>query len=1034
MTNLVVGVTLTAQDGGLVGQLTMAADQLDEVKKAAQGASTAAVALKDSTSQAGAAIERTAAASTKLAASGRAAAAAAASLGSSQQTAAAALAGTAAAQNQIAQAGKSAEAAARGQRQAYLGLSQQLSDIQVQAIAGTNAFLIFGQQGGQLAASLANVGGRVGAVATFLAGPWGAALIGATTLVGLFATSLLSSGDAANRAKEAAENLKRAKEALAAAAAAAERTAYSEANAQLSLARQYARTAIEARKAAAAKVAAARDVLRADNIRSSQIGPRGELATLKTETDTRRLLALEGALRDAQGEVARTEAQARVLELPVARLRAAEATDKAVAATRRYERAEADLLKQRKAGTISQAQFEAGVIRLVQVREKEEEAARKSAKSASGDSAAKRAAAKAAREAERAQKELNDSLEQIEARFDPAASAARRYADALADIAALQRAGKITAGQALDYSLAASADAMREEERRNRERYRSILGDADPSRDYDAIVDAVNSRLDDGMQSAARTLGREGVRAADLIASAIGGRTGSALTNAVRLLDQRQGNRTGSGGGFLSTLLQGRAPTDAEKRLASNDGRTLPSQIGGFSQGFEKQINKFGRTIDKVFSSTFGENGIFGASLGSALGQAFGAASSAGGLGKSITGALGIKGSGTGAKLGAAVGSFLPIPGGDIIGSVIGSILGGALKSTPRASATITSANEKAAVAGNNAGLRQAASGLATSVQGGLQQIAEALGGDLGNFAVSIGVRDKKFRVDPTGKGVTKTKRGAVDFGDDQGGAISFAIADAIADGAIKGLTPKIAQALRSNSTNIDLALKDALKVQAIEDLLSGVDGAISKTFRDLERQIAERNRIAAKYGFDLVKLEEQNAKDRAAAFQSVIADRVGSLEALLKDLDFGNLFEGSLVDQRQKLLDEIGKAETKALAGEDGAAQQVADLRRRLLEISREAFGTAGGEFAADVSSSRSSAERIIALENERARSLADQARAQTDELKKNNELSNEANNILAEQTSILREIAERNPVQFGSSPFGGGLISFATARQVAL
>lgn len=55
-------------------------------------------------------------------------------------------------------------------RQAYIGLGQQISDVAIQAQMGTNAFMILGQQGSQLAFQLANTGGIAGRVAGFFAG------------------------------------------------------------------------------------------------------------------------------------------------------------------------------------------------------------------------------------------------------------------------------------------------------------------------------------------------------------------------------------------------------------------------------------------------------------------------------------------------------------------------------------------------------------------------------------------------------------------------------------------------------------------------------------------------------------------------------------------------------------------------------------------------------------------------------------------------------------------------------------------------
>src|SRR3546814_21053129 len=80
-----------------------------------------------------------------------------------------------------------------------------------------------------------------------------------------------------------------------------------------------------------------------------------------------------------------------------------------------------------------------------------------------------------------------------------------------------------------------------------------------------------------------------------------------------------------------------------------------------------------------------------------------------------------------------------------------------------------------------------------------------------------------------------------------------------------------------------------------------------------------------------------------------ILSDRIGSLQSLLDNMKYGDLFEGSLADQRQALLAQVAEAKTAAEAGEEGAADRLATLSRQLVELSRDAFGTAGAEYASD-------------------------------------------------------------------------------------
>lgn len=102
----------------------------------------------------------------------------------------------------------------RASRVAFVQLGQQMQDVTVQAQMGTNAFIIFSQQMPQamfalsgLEASANKTQARIGAMATTLSGPWGAAIFGATALLGPLIIKMIASGDAAENAKNSVEKL-----------------------------------------------------------------------------------------------------------------------------------------------------------------------------------------------------------------------------------------------------------------------------------------------------------------------------------------------------------------------------------------------------------------------------------------------------------------------------------------------------------------------------------------------------------------------------------------------------------------------------------------------------------------------------------------------------------------------------------------------------------------------------------------------------------------------------------------------------------
>ena len=103
---------------------------------------------------------------------------------------------TASATTQVVEAGNKGTTAfgaltnsARANRQATIQAGQQFQDIAISIGSGQRASTVFAQQLPQLAFALSGVSGKVGAVASFLAGPWGVALA-----IGAFALSPLIDG------------------------------------------------------------------------------------------------------------------------------------------------------------------------------------------------------------------------------------------------------------------------------------------------------------------------------------------------------------------------------------------------------------------------------------------------------------------------------------------------------------------------------------------------------------------------------------------------------------------------------------------------------------------------------------------------------------------------------------------------------------------------------------------------------------------------------------------------------------------------
>lgn len=408
-------------------------------------------------------------------------------------------------------------------------------------------------------------------------------------------------------------------------------------------------------------------------------------------------------------------------------------------------------------------------------------------------------------------------------------------------------------------------------------------------------------------------------------------------------------------------------------------------------------------------------------SLGDSLGKAFKGAQTGtmvAGIGKS----LGLNMSTTGSQIGGAIGGAIPIPGGDIIGSVLGGLVGGLFKKKPYGTAVL-SGDSDPTITGNKAAAREAAGSMADAVRGGLASIANQLGAEVGGYSVSIGTYKGKARVSASGKS-GKLKGGDVkDFG--KGGeeeAVAYAIADAIRDGAITGLTAAMQRAVQANASNLDKALSEALKVKELEKSLGGFMGSAEAAFRDFENQAKDRLRIATAYGLNINKVEELNAKERIALRKQLEEQSFGSLQDLLDRMRSGDLFEGSAVDKRTKLLGEIETTKDAAARGEEGAADKLAGLLEQLDAVSKEVFGTTGG-FSDDRSKIQTTAEGVISL-----------LKAQLDSVDPNkpNPQLDTANGLLDENNvqnaAILAELKRLGIVLGGGSPAAPGAGAPAT------
>ena len=346
----------------------------------------------------------------------------------------------------------------------------------------------------------------------------------------------------------------------------------------------------------------------------------------------------------------------------------------------------------------------------------------------------------------------------------------------------------------------------------------------------------------------------------------------------------------------------------------------------------------------------------------------------------------GLVGSIGGQQLGSMIGALGKFGGpvGAIAGALLGSILPKVIASPKRASVTVGGLNGTLGITGrqgNSAARDATATQGAGSLIDAIFQIADQLGGgvDASRGSVSFGMRKNSFRVDPTGRGITKVGNGAVDFGSDQEAAIRFAISDLIKDGVITGIS-QASQNLLSKGGDLDQQIEKALLLEQIPKLLkqrtdplgAALDELYDK-FKRVNDALVEGSASAEQFAQarQLWELEKADAIATAGAIAQPLKDFLSGLQA-------GSNSPLSLREQRaeaerqlQPFLSQISAAEAAraeverlrgsgASAADIAAAEQAArtaasainqdgftQASQLLLSISRQSNASSGAFFS---------------------------------------------------------------------------------------
>lgn len=371
------------------------------------------------------------------------------------------------------------------------------------------------------------------------------------------------------------------------------------------------------------------------------------------------------------------------------------------------------------------------------------------------------------------------------------------------------------------------------------------------------------------------------------------------------------------------------------KKFAGNIGGV----IGGILEGQATTGTGFGAILGGLKELKGLPKGISGA-----LGKAFGGAQTGAAV-AGIGNALGLKLSNTGAQIGGAIGKFLPIPGGEIIGAIAGGFIGKLFSGTKKGYAVATNGN--VSTGGNSTQAANAGQG-ANAINDSLSSIARAFGTSLGNYAVSIGSRSSGYiRVSASGS----TKVGDKHYnsgpdvlydGKDMEEALRIALKNAIEDGAIQGIRAGTKRIL-SASKNIDAQVEKALKFEKVFKDLRAIKDPVGAALEELNTEFKGLIDIFKEAGAsaqEMAELEELYGIRRKEAIKQATESALGPIKSLLDSLNIGSEFY-SLRDRQASAQAVYNPLAERVKAGDMTAYAEFADAAQSLIEINRQIYGS---------------------------------------------------------------------------------------------
>lgn len=359
-------------------------------------------------------------------------------------------------------------------------LGRQIADVGASLASGSSPFLVIAQQAPQVADALAGTAGAAGRLATFFAGPWGAALLAAGSVLGVLAGSLRDTQSETEElgtvGEDMAEKFGESAVDVAVAADAMDRALSSVGETARDVGNGFAQFGIDVVGAMARAKNEVDDFVQ----RTNGLLPRAIDKLLLAGTpagDNIRLL--NPSILEAQ-----RRAQAR-------RLQGLQA-DRALANTPGNLAFGVDPYRDGEFRPFDPKSLEAFGEAAGRAREDAEREAERLADAQERE--AKRAGDAAAREAERAQKALEASLQKITAEFDPARKAAQDFRDTIAEINKLETSGIVSAASAATFRFEAARQQAEAVARAATDRLAQL--DRESGFNPDAIIKQASNRLE----------------------------------------------------------------------------------------------------------------------------------------------------------------------------------------------------------------------------------------------------------------------------------------------------------------------------------------------------------------------------------------------------------------------------------------------------------------------------------------------------------------------------------------------------------